>query len=48
MELLMWLEQIQIWRLERESPVLKQEDPGESEVKETPIATYPKGEDTHD
>jgi hypothetical protein len=31
MELQMWLEQIEIWRLERKSPVLKQEDPGESE-----------------
>jgi len=45
MELLMWLEQIAIWRLQREHASPKQEDPGESPVNEQPIAAYPKGED---
>jgi hypothetical protein len=35
MELLLWLEQIEIWRLQREQAPVKQEDPGASPDKTT-------------
>jgi hypothetical protein len=41
MELLLWLEQIEIWRLEREHAVPKQEQLESSEDDELPLAVYP-------
>jgi hypothetical protein len=41
MELLLWLEQIAIWKLEREHPAPKQEQLESSENDELPIASYP-------
>lgn len=43
MELLLWLEQIEIWRLQREHSAPKQEDPGES-ADQTTIVSYPSTE----
>jgi hypothetical protein len=40
-ELLMWLEQVEIWRLQREHSAPKQEDPGQREDEELPVASYP-------
>jgi hypothetical protein len=41
MELLLWLEQLQIWRLEREHAAPKQEQLESSEDDELPQASYP-------
>jgi hypothetical protein len=46
MELLLWLEQIVIWRLQREHGFVKEEDPGASHDDALPVASYPQG-DTH-
>jgi hypothetical protein len=42
-ELLMWLAEIEIWRLQREHSQVKQEDHGRTED-ETTIVSYPKGD----
>lgn len=42
MELLLWLEQIELWRLEREHGTPKQEALEQSEEKELPVAGYPE------
>jgi hypothetical protein len=39
-ELLLWLEQLQIWKLEREHPAPKQEQL-ESSEDELPVSSYP-------
>lgn len=41
MELLLWLEQVYLWRLQREHGQTKQERL-ESEDDELPVASYPK------
>ncbi len=41
MELLLWLEQIEIWRLEREHGTPKQEQQELVEDEELPVASYP-------
>jgi len=46
-ELLLMLEQVYIWRLQRENAP-KQEKQEQSEYKELPQVTYPKGENTCD
>jgi hypothetical protein len=43
MELLLWLAEIEIWRLQREQSAPKQEDRRQSED-ETTIVSYPKGD----
>lgn len=40
MELLMWLEEIAIWRLQREHSEPKQDKPVQSEDKELPFVSY--------
>jgi hypothetical protein len=45
MELLLWLEQIEIWRLEREHADPKQEKFEQSEDTELPVAGYPPGQE---
>jgi hypothetical protein len=42
MELLLWLEQLQIWRLEREHGTPKQEAIEQSADDELPVASYPE------
>jgi hypothetical protein len=42
MELLFWIECVQVWRLEREHAPVKQEDRGQTED-ETTIVSYPQG-----
>jgi hypothetical protein len=42
MELLLWLEQIELWRLQREHGTPKQESIKQPEDSELPIATYPE------
>ena len=41
MELIFWLEQIEIWRLQREHPAPKQEQLETNEEDELPVASYP-------
>jgi len=41
MELLLWLAEIEIWRLQREHGTPKEEDPGQSEDEALPVAVYP-------
>lgn len=41
MELLFWLEQLEIWRLKREHGTPK-EEPDQSEDDELPMARYPE------
>ena len=43
MELLLWLTEIEIWRLQREQTPVKQEDHGQS-PDDTTIVSYPKGD----
>lgn len=42
MELLMWLEQVAIWHLQREHSEPKEEKPMQSEDKELPAVSYPQ------
>ena len=42
MELLIWLEQLYLWRLQREHADPKQEDRSQSEDEEMPQASYPE------
>lgn len=44
MELLMWLEQIEIWRLQREHSTVKEEVQRVVPDDELPQATYPTNE----
>lgn len=41
MELLLWLEQLYLWRLQRDHAAPKQEYPRQTEDEELPQASYP-------